>query len=46
MGDVTPANEFYCNGGTAIVAFARRVGIAAYVLPMPGKPTNAPDFVQ
>jgi hypothetical protein len=26
---VTPANEFCCDGGTAIVAFARRAGIAA-----------------
>jgi len=44
-GVVTPANEFCCDGGTAIVAFARRAGIAAHVLPMPGKPNpNAPDF--
>jgi hypothetical protein len=27
---VTPANEFCCDGGTAIVAFARRAGIAAH----------------
>jgi len=26
-GAVTPANEFCCDGGTAIVAFARRAGI-------------------
>jgi ISXO2-like transposase domain len=42
---VTPANEFCCDGGTAIVAFARRAGIAAHVLPMPGEPNpDAPDF--
>jgi hypothetical protein len=44
-GVVTPANEFCCDGGTAIVAFARRAGIAAHVLPMLGKPNpKAPDF--
>jgi transposase-like protein len=44
-GLVTPANQFCCDGGTAIVAFARRAGIAAHVLPMPGKPNpKAPDF--
>jgi transposase-like protein len=44
-GIVTSANEFCCDGGTAIVAFARRAGIAAHVLPIPGKPNpNAPDF--
>jgi transposase-like protein len=44
-GVVTSANEFCCDGGTAIVAFARHAGIAAHVLPMPGKPTpKAPDF--
>jgi transposase-like protein len=44
-GVITPANEFCCDGGTAIVAFARRAGIAAHILPMPGKPEpNAPDF--
>jgi transposase-like protein len=44
-GVVTPANEFCCDGGTAIVAFARRAGIAAHVLPMPGKPNpKAPDL--
>lgn len=44
-GVVTPANDFCCDGGTAIVAFARRAGIAAHVLPMPGKPNpKAPDF--
>lgn len=44
-GVVTPANEFCCDGGTAIVAFARRAGIPAHILPMPGKPNpRAPDF--
>jgi transposase-like protein len=44
-GVVTSANEFCCDGGTAVVAFARHAGIAAHVLPMPGKPNpNAPDF--
>jgi transposase-like protein len=44
-GVVTSANEFCCDGGTAIVAFARHAGIAAHILPMPGKPNpKAPDF--
>ena len=44
-GVVTPANALCCDGGTAIVAFARRAGIAAHVLPSPGKPNpQAPDF--
>jgi transposase-like protein len=44
-GVVTPANAFCCDGGGAIVAFARRAGIAAHVLPRPGKPDpNAPDL--
>jgi hypothetical protein len=44
-GVVTPANEFCCDGGTAIVAFARHAGITAHVLPMPGKPNpKAPDL--
>lgn len=30
-GVVTTANEFCCDGGTAVVAFARRAGIAAQV---------------
>jgi transposase-like protein len=43
-GVVTPANELCCDGGTAIVAFARRARIPAHVLPMPGKPSpQAPD---
>lgn len=44
-GVVTPANAVCCDGGGAIVAFARRAGIATHVLPRPGKPDpNAPDF--
>ena len=44
-GIVTSANEFCCDGGTAIVAFARRAGIPTHILPMPGKPNpEAPDF--
>ena len=44
-GLVTAANEFCCDGGTAIVAFARRAGIPTHILPMPGKPNpQAPDF--
>ena len=39
-GVVTPANEFCCDGGTAIVAFARRAGIAAHVLPIPENQTQ------
>jgi transposase-like protein len=42
---VTPANEFCCDGGTAIVAFARRAAIPTHILPAPGKPNpQAPDF--
>lgn len=44
-GIVTPANQFCCDGGGAIVAFARRAGIPTHILPMPGKPDpKAPDF--
>jgi transposase-like protein len=44
-GIVTPANEFCCDGGTAIVAFARRAAIPTHILPVPGKPNpQAPDF--
>jgi ISXO2-like transposase domain len=44
-GIVTPGNEFCCDGGTVIVASARRVGIAARILPKPSKPTRqAPDY--
>jgi len=44
-GIVTPTNEFCCDGGTAIVAFARKAGIPTHILPLPGKPNpSAPDF--
>jgi transposase-like protein len=44
-GIVTPANEFCCDGGSAIVAFARKAGIPAHILPAPGKPNpRAPEF--
>ena len=44
-GIVASANEFCCDGGTAIVAFARRARIPTHILPMPGKPNpKAPDF--
>lgn len=44
-GVVTPANQFCCDGGTAIVAFARKAGIPTHILPAPGKPNpQAPDF--
>jgi len=42
---VTPAAEFCCDGGTAIVACARKAGLPAHILPAPGKPNSkAPDF--
>ena len=44
-GVVTSANEFCCDGGSAIVAFARKAGIPTHILQVPGKPTpQAPDF--
>lgn len=42
---VTPSNQFCCDGGNAIVAFARRAGIPTHILPAPGKPSpQAPGF--
>ena len=42
---VTPANRFVCDGGKAIVAFARRANIPVHVVPAPGKPIpEAPDI--
>jgi hypothetical protein len=42
-GGVTPANQFCCDGGTAIVAFALKAAIP--ILAAPGKPSpQAPDF--
>jgi len=44
-GAITSANEFCCDGGSAIVAFARKAGIPTHILPAPGKPSpQAPDF--
>ena len=44
-GIVTSANESCCDGGSAIVAFARKAGIPTHILPLPGKPNpQAPDF--
>ena len=44
-GIVTPANEFCCDGGSAVVAVARKAGIPTHILPAPGKPNPcAPDF--
>jgi transposase-like protein len=44
-GVITPANQFCCDGGRAIVAFARKAGIPHHVLPAPGKPRpEAPEF--
>ena len=44
-GVVTKANAFCCDGGSAIVAFARRAEIVAHVLPRPGKPDLlAPEY--
>src|SRR3954468_13212700 len=44
-GVVTPANQFCCDGGTAIVAFALKAAIPVHILAAPGKPSpQAPDF--
>ncbi len=44
-GVVTPANRFVCDGGKAIVAFARKANIPFHVVPAPGKPRpEAPDI--
>ena len=44
-GVITPANQFCCDGGRAIVAFARKAGIPHHILPAPGKPCpDAPDL--
>ncbi len=44
-GIITPANEFCCDGGTAIVAFARKAGIPTHILPLSGRANpSAPDF--
>jgi len=44
-GVITPANQFCCDGGKAIVAFAKKARIPHHVLPAPGKPRpDAPDL--
>jgi len=44
-GVITPANQLCCDGGKAIVAFAKKAGIPHHVLPAPGKPSpEAPDL--
>src|SRR3954451_10683929 len=51
-GAVTPANQFCCDGGTAIVdggtaivAFALKAAIPVHILAAPGRPSlQAPDF--
>ena len=44
-GVVTPANQLCCDGGKAIVAFARRAEIPCHILPAPGGPrTEAPNL--
>jgi len=44
-GVVTPANQLVCDGGRAIIAFAKREKIPVKVLLSPGKPTpEAPEL--
>ena len=44
-GVVTPDNLLICDGGRAIVAFARRAKIPFHVVPAPGKPSaDAPHI--
>ena len=44
-GVVTPANHLCCDGGKAIVGFARRAQIPCHILPVPGSPRpEAPDL--
>jgi transposase-like protein len=44
-GVITPANQLCCDGGKAIVAFARREKIPYHILPAPGVPKpEAPAF--
>jgi hypothetical protein len=44
-GVVTPANRLTCDGGKAIVAFARKAKIRVHVVPAPGKPRpEAPNL--
>ena len=44
-GVVTPANQLCCDGGKAIVGFARKAKIPCHILPSPGGPRpEAPTF--
>jgi transposase-like protein len=44
-GVVTPANRLICDGGKAIIAFARRAKIRVHVVPAPGNPRpGAPNI--
>jgi transposase-like protein len=44
-GVVTPANQLCCDGGKAIVSFARKAKIPCCILPKPGGPRpEAPDL--
>ena len=44
-GVVTPANQLCCDGGKAIVAFARKAEIPCHILPAPGGPRpEAPNL--
>ena len=44
-GVVTAANQLCCDGGKAIVGFARKVGMACQILPSPGGPRpEAPNL--
>ena len=44
-GAVTPDNQLVCDGGKAILAFARKAKIPVHVAPAPGKPRpEAPDI--
>ena len=44
-GVVTPANRLICDGGKAIVAFAKRAKIRVHVVPAPGSPgPGAPNI--
>lgn len=44
-GVVTPDNQLCCDGGGAIVSFARRAKIPHHILPAPGNPKpEAPQF--
>ena len=45
-GVVTPENQLCCDGGKAIVSFARKAKIPCCILPKPGSPRpEAPTFI-